>query len=240
MPREARLARTLVELSDSLSDNFDVEALLTLLADRCVELIGASAAGIMLVAEDGDVALMASSSDTMRRLELFELECGEGPCIDCLRSGEAIVNQDLRTCTDRWPRIVVACIDAGFHTVHAVPMRLRGTTVGALNLFQSTPEPLGPNDLAAAQAFADVATIAILQHRSADASGILIGELRQALASRIVIEQAKGVLAARADTDVETAFGLMRHYARTHNVRLTDVARQVIHGDLGPDTLRVP
>ena len=86
MPREALLARTLVELADTLVDDFDVVELLTLLADRCVEVLDVAAAGLMLVAPDGDLRVMASSSEAMRVLELFELQSQEGPCLDCYRT----------------------------------------------------------------------------------------------------------------------------------------------------------
>ncbi len=139
MPREAMLARTLVELADTLVADFDVVDLLTLLADRCVEVLGVGAAGLMLVAPEGDLRVMASSSETMRVLELFELQSQEGPCLDCYRTGQPVVNQDLATVNGRWPRFAAKALEAGFHSVHALPLRLRGTVIGALNLFHTEP-----------------------------------------------------------------------------------------------------
>ena len=78
-------------------------------------------------APDGDLRVMASSSEAMRVLELFELQSQEGPCLDCYRTGEAVVNQDLATVNGRWPRFAPEALAAGFHSVHALPMRLRGT-----------------------------------------------------------------------------------------------------------------
>jgi GAF domain-containing protein len=119
-------------------------------------------------------------------------------------------------------------------------MRLRGTTIGALNLFQADHFQLPEDDVAAAQAFADIATIAILQNRSAEAAQVVIEELRQALNSRVLIEQAKGMLAEQATTDVEAAFGLMRRYARNNNLLLADVAVNVVEGRLGASELAGP
>ena len=166
MTREAMLARTLVELADTLVADFDVVELLTLLTDRCVDVLDVGAAGIMLVAPDGDLRLMASSSEAMRVLELFELQAREGPCLDCFRTGQPIVNQDLATVNGRWPRFAPEALAAGFHSVHALPMRLRGSVIGALNLFRCDPGEMQQPDVEAAQALADVATIAILQHRA--------------------------------------------------------------------------
>src|SRR6188508_526761 len=104
MPRESLLAKTLVELADTLVADFDVVELLTLLADRCVDVLDVGAAGLMLVAPDGGLRVMASSSEAMRVLELFELQSQEGPCLDCYRTGRPVVSQDLASVDGRWPR----------------------------------------------------------------------------------------------------------------------------------------
>src|SRR6478672_4286810 len=117
MPREALLAQTLVELADTLVDDFDVVELLTLLADRCVEVLGVSAAGLLLVAPEGDLRVMASSSEAMRVLELFELQADQGPCLDCYRSGEAVLlDEDLAAAEGRWPRFAPVAARAGFRS----------------------------------------------------------------------------------------------------------------------------
>ncbi len=72
--RPALLTRTMVELADTLVDDFDIVDLLTTLSDRCVEVLDIAAAGIMLAAPDGELQLMTSSSDEMRVVELFELQ----------------------------------------------------------------------------------------------------------------------------------------------------------------------
>src|SRR3984957_12707657 len=135
MAREATLARTLVELEDTLVADFDVVELLTLLVDRCVEVLEVGAAGLILAAPDGDLRVMASSSEAMRVLELFELQSEEGPCLDCYRTGQPVVNQNPAEVNGRWPRFAAEALAAGFQSVHALPMRLRGTVIGALNLF---------------------------------------------------------------------------------------------------------
>lgn len=236
MTREALLASTLVELADTLVDEFDIVDLLTLLSDRCVEVLDADAAGIMLVAPDGELRVMASSSDAMRMVELFELQSQEGPCLDCYRTGEPVVNQDLASADGRWPLFAPIALSAGFGAADAIPMRLRKQTIGALNLFQSNPGSLGQQDLKAAQALADIATIAILQHRAMHEARTVNDQLNHALTSRIIIEQAKGVLAERQHLDMHDAFARLRNHARNHNRRLGDVAVDVVEGRLGPLT----
>jgi GAF domain-containing protein len=232
MSREALLARTLVELADTLVDDFDVVELLTLLTDRCVDVLDVAAAGLMLVAPEGDLRVMASSSEAMRVLELFELQAQEGPCLDSYRTGLPVVNQDLASADGRWPRFAAEALAAGFHSVHALPMRLRGTVIGALNLFHVDPGDMRLADIEVAQALADVATIAILQHRASLEGQLVNEQLQMALNSRIVIEQAKGMAAERLGLNMEQAFATLRNHARNHNLLLVDVARSVISGTL--------
>jgi GAF domain-containing protein len=240
MSREALLARTFVELADTLVADFDVVELLTVLTDGCVDVLDVGAAGLMLAAPEGDLRVMASSSEAMRVLELFELQSQEGPCLDCYRTGQPVVNQDLATVNGRWPRFAAEALAAGFHSVHALPMRLRGTVIGALNLFHIEPGEMRQADVAAAQAMADVATIGVLQHRAALEAQVLNEQLNHALNSRIVIEQAKGIIAERESLNMEQAFSTLRNHARSHNLRLVDVAGDVIGGTLAASALDRP
>ena len=116
--------------------------------------------------------------------------------------------------------------------VHALPMRLRGTVIGALNLFQADTRPIDPGDVLAGQAMADIGTIAILQHRAATEAQVVNEQLTCALNSRITIEQAKGILAERAGLSMDEAFTRLRHHARNHNLLLADVAEHLIDGTL--------
>ncbi len=238
LPRETLLARTLVELADTLVDDFDVVELLTRLADRCVEVLDVGAAGLMLAGPDGELKVVASSSEAMRLLELFELEAREGPCLDCYRSGAPVMEADLAVVGARWPHFAAEALAAGFRSAQALPMRLRGTVIGALNLFGTEPHEMGSVDMDNAQALADVATIAILQQRKSQQAQIVNEQLQHALNSRIVIEQAKGMVAEREGLNMPAAFSALRTYARLHNIRLLDVARSVVDGSLGPSVLR--
>lgn len=240
MPTEVQLARTLVELADTLVADFDVVELLTRLTDRCVEMLGVGAAGLMLAGPNGELRVMASSSEAMRVLELFELQAEEGPCLDCYRSGKPVMGHDLAVVTSRWPRFSAEALAAGFRSVQALPMRLRGTIIGALNLFHIETGEMRTSDVQSAQALADIATIAVLQHRASLEAQVLNQQLQHALNSRIVIEQAKGMVAERAGVNMQMAFAALRTYARDRNLRLVAVAEAVIDGSLAPSALDLP
>jgi len=227
MQREGLLAHTLVELADSLVEDFDVVDLLTRLAERCVEVLDVDAAGLMLASADGELRVLASSSEAMRVLELLEAQADEGPCIDCFRAGAPIVNALLDESGARWPQFAPRAMALGFRSVDALPMRLRHQNIGALNMFRTGASPMREADVVAAQALADVATIAILQHRANRDAQVLNEQLTQALNTRIVIEQAKGVVAEYAHLDMEHAFARLRRHARNHSLRLTDVAHAI-------------
>ena len=233
--REALLSQTFVQLADTLVDEFDIIDLLTVLADRCVELLDAAAAGILLADHDGVLHVMAASTEQARLLELFQLQNHEGPCLDCFSTGHAAVN-DLAL-SQQWPRFAPQALAAGYSAVHALPMRLRENVIGALNVFLDDRVLASNDDLLIAQALADAATIAILQDQAIREAQVVAAQLDGALTSRIAIEQAKGILAERAEVDMQEAFSRLRGYARDHNRQLSVVATELINGTLPGDAV---
>ncbi|MFE7116260.1 GAF and ANTAR domain-containing protein [Streptomyces sp. NPDC057654] len=227
---EQAVAKTFVELADNLDAAFDPLAFLRLLTDRCVGVLGVNAAGVLLADRSGELKIVAASDERVRLLELFEVQQEEGPCLDCFRQGTAVAVPDVKAAAVRWPRFVPQARRRGVAAVQALPMRWRNETVGALNLFCADPLLFGPVGSPIAQAMADVATISLVQRRSARRSEQLNEQLQTALDSRVVIEQAKGKLAERHGIDMERAFDSLRRYARSNNLRLSDVARDVIDG----------
>jgi GAF domain-containing protein len=240
MTREADVVRSLVEMADTLVDDYDVIDLLTGLADRCVSLLGVSAAGVMLASPAGSLGLVASSSEAMRLLELFELQAQEGPCLDAFRTGEPTGHEDLEALPVRWPSFSAAALEAGFRSASALPLRLRETTIGALNLLGTSPSPMDEADVIVARAFADLAALSVVHHQASEQAQRLKEQLTAALSSRIAIEQAKGVISERAGISLAEAFSRLRAYARNRNLRLTDVAQAAVDGTLDPLAWAVP
>lgn len=232
--REAALTDAFVALADTLVDEYDVIDLLHRLVETSTQLLAADYAGLMLSDGRGELQVMASSTEATRLLELFELQTREGPCLDTFTSGRPVSASDLAEAetSRRWPQFAPRATQEGFRSVHALPMRLRTDTIGAMNLFTAAPGPFPPGDLRIAQALADVATIGILQERAIRRSEVLAEQLQTALNSRVVIEQAKGMIAARYDTDMAAAFTLLRTQARRTRQRLSDVARYVVEGKM--------
>ncbi|MET9785044.1 GAF and ANTAR domain-containing protein [Streptomyces canus] len=224
------LSTTFAELADTLVADFDPMDFLCLLTDRCVGMLGGSAAGVLLADRNGGLRVMAASDERVRLLELFQLQNDEGPCLECFRIGALISVPDVTTEIHRWPRFAAQAHHGGFAAVQAVPMRLRGEVVGALNLFRTDAGPFDMVGTLVAQALAGVATISLLQQRSTHRSTVLNEQLQTALSSRALIEQAKGKLAERLNIDMEQAFSALRACARAHNRCLSDLARTFIDG----------
>jgi transcriptional regulator with GAF, ATPase, and Fis domain len=211
---------------------------MVLLTERCVDLLDASAAGLLLANGDGRLRVIAATSEATGTVELFEAQNDEGPCRDCFHSGKPVNVADLPSEAARWPRFSPVAASAGFRAAHALPLRLRGQVLGALNLFRAEPSPLSRTDLATGQALADVATISLVESRALRDVQAVAEQLEEALNSRTAVEQAKGVLAERQGIGMDEAFSRLRAFARGRQRRLTDVALEVVAGTLPADQLR--
>jgi GAF domain-containing protein len=225
--REARVNAAFVSVADTLTTDFDVVDLLHTLVEQCTEILDTTAGGLMLTDGNGDLQLMTSTTEAADLVEVMQIAAAEGPCIDCFRTGTAVSVANIQKTGGRWPAFEKAALQGGFHSVHATPLRLRGTVIGTMNLFGEKREALSNRDAALAQALADVATIGILQERLVREGNILSEQLHAALDSRIVIEQAKGMIAASQSIDMDTAFTVIRAHARSSNVTIRYVAEEI-------------
>jgi GAF domain-containing protein len=224
-----RLAKVFVEVADTLVDEFELIDFMHMLVDRVAGLINASAVGLLLADQRGQLQFIAASDENVKLLELFQIQNDEGPCLDAFRTAQAVVNADLPSAGGRWPRFAERATASGYRSVHAFPLRLRNEVIGALNVFGAgVGGALDDADVQIVQALADIAAIGLLQERAIRRGEILTEQLQGALNSRVVIEQAKGAIAQARGISVDDAFALIRGYARSNNRRLSDVARTIV------------
>lgn len=226
--REIQLVETFVALADTLVAGYDMVDMLHTLVESSAEILDASAAGILLADADGELEVVASTNERSLLVELMQLRVGGGPCFECVTTGKPIAVPDIDQVGPRWPQFRSAALEQGFVSLQAVPLRLRDTTIGSLNLFWEQPRVLDRGDVDIAQALADVATISILQERAIRENDIAREQLQRALNSRVLIEQAKGVVAHTRNATMEDSFDLIRSYARAHQLALGDVAAGIV------------
>lgn len=235
--REHDVTQAFVSLAGALVGEYDIADLYTTLTSVTTELLGATSAGLLLVDPQGELRLAAASSEHTRNLELFLLQCEQGPCLDCFRDGVPVSVADLGHEEARWPKFVPTAVEAGFRSVHALPMHLRGVRLGTLGLFGTATGALSDADLELGQALADVASVALVANQMTLDHLRLTEQLQTALDSRVVLEQAKGQLAQLGTVTMERAFEALRRYARDHNARLSEVARQVVTREITGDQI---
>lgn len=232
------LFATLIELADTTTTGFDLVSMSDRLVGACVEMLGVTAAGIMLGDQRQSLRVFASSSEETRILELLELQNNDGPCLEAFNTGAPIDGVDLSQFTARWPNFAAAAVAAGFNTAYAVPMRLRNQTIGALNLFHAGIEPLSARNVSVARVLADMAAIGIINHWSLRQQEVLAQQLQSALNTRVIIEQAKGVIAERRGMSPGEAFEYLRSTARSSQRPIAEVAIETVTGR--PVTAPVP
>jgi GAF domain-containing protein len=233
-----RIIQTFSTLADNLVHEFDLTDLLGRVVAEAVRLLPVSGAAI-LVNRDNALELAASSDPELRALEEVALVNRSGPIVDAAHDPNVRAFTDMATLEGMSPSYAAAVKAAGYTAVYAMPLREREGSIGALHLFGDSGSPLSECDLQLAQALADIAAVAVVQHEQAD-SAVLAAQLQQALDSRIVVEQAKGVVAEHAGVDMATAFTALRSYARDRQSKLSSIARAVIDHEIRPDDVLGP
>jgi hypothetical protein len=224
-----RVVDLVLELAERLLDDADVPELLTRVCERCVDLFDVRGVGIVFEAPDSPGGRTIAASDALiGRLEREEVALDEGPCVAAWRQGQRIEAPDLGADGARWPVLTPLLLEQGIAAVSSFPMVHQDRSLGSLNIFRSQAGPLSEAHAATARTLAGAATILVLQTGLLQSSHQTIAQLQTALQTRLVIEQAKGKLSQQLGLDVQQAFELLRRYARNRNLRVHDVAADVV------------
>lgn len=197
------------------------------LTSLAVELVrGASEAGVSLVRKRGRIDTVGPTSELVARADELQHMLREGPCVDALQADE-IDAPDLTT-EERWPRWRPVVVEAGVRSMFCVQLYLDDRNLGALNLYGVSPEAFDDADREAARHLASHAAIAISSaHERAT--------LQEAVVNRTVIGQAEGLVMERYGVDADQAFALLVRYSQHRNVKLAQVARDLVRTRSLPD-----
>lgn len=228
--RQTLTNTVLVEIIGTLVNDVDIIDILTQLTAHCVELLDAAAAGILVADDDAHLRVIGATTEQVQLLELFQIQHEQGPSLDCYITGQSVAAIDLNMASP-WPQFAAHSVAAGYPCVHAIPLRLNNLNLGCLNLFRSHPQPLTTPDAALAQALADLASIAVVQHHASLQTGS-VARMRHTMHSRIAIEQAKSMIAEDRAIGMHDAFTQLRTYARQNQLGLSDVANDLLAGRL--------
>ena len=207
----------------------DVPSVLHAIVEAAVDLIpGCDHATVAMIVK-GEFTTVAATDEVARRVDRYERELGDGPCVDAIVEDAFQIDTDIRT-GSQWPRLAEKVLaTTPVRGMIGYRLMIEGRKTGALNVFSDTP---GALDAASADAgavlaaFASVAVTAATQHERAE-------QLQQGLASNREIGKAIGLLMAAHRVDADEAFALLRTTSSRMNVKLVDIAARVV--ELGAD-----
>ncbi|MBZ4020306.1 hypothetical protein CCS38_32175 [Streptomyces purpurogeneiscleroticus] len=226
-PRQQALVDALLALTTTSDTPFDLDSHAALVLRHAACLVPRSALSMEMPDADGDLETVAASSAAAASFAAHAAHAS-GPSTAAYTSGDAVSVTDLSAAASAWPQQRSPATDAGFHALYAAPMRKGRTIRGVLVFYRSDASPFTATDRTYAQALADTAAIALSTHQTVAHQKILVDQLQRAFDTRLIIEQAKGFLAGHLDTNSDTAFTILRSYARSHRVRIHDLAREIM------------
>ncbi len=227
VPASAESSSAVAELQQLLLATEDITGFLDELTTLTVKVLpGEVSCGITLRRDHG--ATTVASSDS-RASQVDEIQYGydEGPCLRSLATGQVVVVDDLAN-DDRWGGYRMPALGHGVRSSLSLPLRADDAVIGALNIYATTPRAFGPADQLVAERFADEASRALaLAVRLAERSE-MSAHLQAALASRAVIDQALGIIMGQNRCTADEAFNLLRTISQNRNVKLRDIAADMI------------
>ena len=216
-----------VVAAEVVAEDHDVTGALAALIAGAAEVLPADAAAVLVRSPSAELDVLAATSHRAADLEMYQVQVDEGPCVDAVRDGAPVDVVGQEAIRARWPLAGPAVLASGYATVHATPLRWRGETFGALNVFRAEADGVGPSGAAACRAFADAVTVLLVTNGRFDPEQLTSG-LADALGARTVVEQAKGALAHVRGLDMAQAFDALWAVADEEGVGLGEAAHRVM------------
>jgi transcriptional regulator with GAF, ATPase, and Fis domain len=219
-PAELSAADTFAELATELHGSVGVDETLEAVVQFALQALTCTYAGVVLVTRGGRLEIAAVTDPVVETIYQWQLETGEGPVITAAREQVLVRVQDAAE-DPRWPRWAEMVTSLGVRSVLQVPLTVAGRVGGVLTLFNNKPDRFSDDDEAVAHILARHASIAVATARHEE-------NLAQAVDARKLVGQAMGILMERYDLDSDRAFAVLRRYSQDGNVKLRDVAQQLI------------
>lgn len=221
--REASLAGDLsvADIALELHGGDDVAETVDRVVEFSRDALRTDGAGVLLIHARGRLETIAATGDDVTRAHLLQLELDEGPCVEAAEDPRIISRVDDTLTDTQWPRWSAEVAKLGFRSVLAIPLVTEKRRYGSLNLYSRLPHSFSEDDETVAMVLARHASLAV-------AASHEIEGLRTAVDGRKIIGIAMGILMERYDLTTHAAFDVLRRYSQAKNVKLRDVAEQVV------------
>jgi GAF domain-containing protein len=223
---------SIAELQAVLLGTESIDGFLRELASLASRGVGEGLSCGITLQPNGRPLTVASSDASAAQLDELQYGLDEGPCLASLRTGQQVRIDDLVT-DQRWRSYAVRALAHGVRSSLSLPLITQGRSVGALNLFSTRPSFFGEAETRLAERFAQDATVAVGIAARLAAQAVLTEQLRASLASRSVIDQAVGIIMAQQRSTAADAFAILRAASQHRNVKVRQVAEQIVTGISG-------
>ncbi|CUR62378.1 putative ANTAR domain protein [metagenome] len=164
---------------------------------------------------------LASSAPVAAEVDALQHELGEGPCLEIADTGGWLRSGSVET-DPRWPGWGPKAAVLGVRSLLSVAVTDREAPLGALNLYSGEPSSFADRDVV------DLALVYAVHATTALSSARRATTLQTAVSSRHVIGMAQGIAMERYGIDQHQSFELLRRLSSTTNVKLRDVAAQIV------------
>jgi GAF domain-containing protein len=221
------LAKSLTALGQFVLSEQSLQESLQRVAELSVRAVyGCDGAGVTWVTE-GKPTTVTAAGDFVRRIDEIQYSLDEGPCLQAYLSQDPVLTEDLEE-EQRWPRFTPAALLHGLRGLVAAPLTVRGTRLGALNVYALQARVFDESTMETAALFAEQASIVLANAEAFTRAQAAAVSLEQALTSRSVIDMAKGIVMAREACGPSEAFDVLRQMSQTQHRKLRDIARELI------------
>lgn len=214
------LAETFGNVARALVADGDVTETLDRIAHLAVKTVDACEHAGILAVKGRHIVSTAWSGEVPRLVDAIQSEVDEGPCLEAIREHDVFQTGDLAA-EQRWPNFATrAHRETGVRSILSLRLFVEEDTLGALNLYATSPDAFDDDDVAIGAVFAAHAAVAM---RAANREH----NLQRMAATRDLIGRAKGILMAREHVSDDRAFDMLRRASQRLNIKLTDVAERV-------------
>ena len=216
------LSERMADVARELQDQHDPVSTVQSGVELAVQNVGGcDAASVSIVYARRKVSTPASTDALAVTGDQLQYETGEGPCLSAIWDDETVYVPDLAH-DPRWrdwgPRLAET---TGARSSFSVRLFTIKDTLGALNLYATKPDAFSEADRAEAVAIAAHIAVAVAAAQNLE-------HYETALDSRTIISQACGIVMERFDIDAMRAFALLTRLSSTQNVKLRDVANELV------------